>query len=66
MNYILAKEVSNEKSRSEKFFRECNRYKNEMEATLQAQRCIMADHENLISENVQLKIAFELASRIFV
>ena len=56
---MLSKDVLVERSRAERFFREANRIKIEMECSVQAQRVLLQENSSLIAENVQLKISIE-------
>lgn len=61
---MLSKEVLAERSRAERFFREANRNKVELECSAQAQRVLLQENSALIAENVQLKISIENMSRL--
>lgn len=61
--YILSKDIVNERSRAERFFRESNRYKNELDCSVQAQRMLVQENSALQGEIVQLKISIENMSR---
>ena len=59
LQYTLSKEIGNERSRAERFYRDANKYKNEIETSMQAHKEVIRQNDMLNTEIAHLRLSIE-------